>query len=170
MIRFSKKLLRRLKLNIYKKRGAQISKDLRLTGDLTIGSEPYLVSIGKNVTISGGVTMHTHDGGSWIFRRNKRYKNLIRYGRVTINENCFVGHGSTIMPGVKIGPNSVIGAGSIVTKDVPPNTIVAGVPARIIYTKEEYLQKLLRDVPQYDEEIFKNNKKHMLLELYPYPW
>ena len=49
-----------------------------------------------------------------------------------IGENCFIGAHSLIMPGVKIGNNSIVAAGSIVTKDVPPFTIVAGNPAKII--------------------------------------
>lgn len=170
MIRKLKHMYKNYKLNRYKKNGAQISDDLRLTGELTIGSEPYLVSIGKNVTISGRVTIHTHDGGSWVFRKNPKYKNLIRFGRVTINDNCFIGYGSTIMPGVTIGPNSVIGAGSVVTKDVPQNMVYAGIPAKPIYSTDEYLKRLISDVPKYNEEVFNINKKEELLKLYPYPW
>ena len=47
-----------------------------------------------------------------------------------------------IMPGVTIGDNVIIGAGSIVTKDIPSNSIVAGVPAKIISTKEKYIVKV----------------------------
>ena len=48
---------------------------------------------------------------------------------------------SIILPDVTIGPNSIVGAGSIVVKDVPPNTVVAGVPAREVATVDEYIEK-----------------------------
>ena len=51
---------------------------------------------------------------------------------VEIKPNCFVGGGATILPGVTIGPNSIVGAGAVVFEDVPPFSIVAGNPARVI--------------------------------------
>ena len=56
-------------------------------------------------------------------------------GRVEINENAFVGIGSTIVEKVTIGKNAIIGAGSVVLENVPDNSIVAGVPAKIIKSK-----------------------------------
>jgi len=53
-----------------------------------------------------------------------------KQGKVVLKKNCRIGTHSTIMPGVTIGENSVVGAHSFVTKDVPPNTTVAGVPAK----------------------------------------
>ena len=52
--------------------------------------------------------------------------------KVTLGKNVWVGAHATILPGVKIGDNAVIAAGAVVTKDVPANTVVAGVPARVI--------------------------------------
>jgi acetyltransferase-like isoleucine patch superfamily enzyme len=49
-----------------------------------------------------------------------------------IGDRCFIGARSIVMPGVRIGDQSIVGAGSVVTKDVPPNCIVAGNPARVI--------------------------------------
>lgn len=170
MIGTLKKLKRMYRIYKLKKRGVQISSDCRITGKLTIGSEPYLVSIGKRVTISDKVVMHTHDGGSWIFRQDKENKYLIRYGRVVVHDNCYIGHSAIILPGVEIGPNSVVGAGAIVTKSVPPNTVVAGVPAQHICTTDEYLDNLKNKVPEYDEGRFLTDRKKILLEYYPYPW
>lgn len=82
------------------------------------------VTIGKNSFISHG-TMFTNDLfdspdiNSWIMR--KTY----------VGDNVRIGSNTTILP-VKIGDNSIIGAGSVVTKDVPPNCIVAGNPAKIL--------------------------------------
>lgn len=54
--------------------------------------------------------------------------------KVTLGKNVWVGAHATILPGVTVGDNAVIAAGAVVTKDVPANTVVAGVPAKIIKT------------------------------------
>ncbi len=57
---------------------------------------------------------------------------------IVIEKNVWIATGATILGGVTIGENSVVGAGAVVTKDVPPNSFVAGVPAKIIRSFEEY--------------------------------
>lgn len=52
--------------------------------------------------------------------------------QVVLRRGCWIGANVTILPGVTIGENAVVGAGSIVTRDVPPRTVVAGNPARVI--------------------------------------
>lgn len=64
-----------------------------------------------------------------------------RIGRVDIGNNVFIGASTIILPGVKIGDNSVVGANSTVCKDVPANVVVAGSPARIICTIKEYIDR-----------------------------
>jgi len=58
--------------------------------------------------------------------------NNLEFKEVSIEDGCDIGMGSIILPGVKIGEGSIIGAGSVVTKDVSPYSVVAGVPARIL--------------------------------------
>lgn len=53
---------------------------------------------------------------------------------VTIKKNAWIGADATIMPGVTVGENAVVAAGALVTKDVPDNTLVAGIPARVVKT------------------------------------
>lgn len=134
------------------------------------GSEPYLISIGTHVTISTGVTFITHDGGTWVFRHRPEFRNVIKYGRIVIHDNCFIGHGSTIMPGVSIDPNAVVAAHSLVAKNVPPQTVVGGTPARVLMTTQEYADKSLARSPSYNLEAYRNNKIQELLRLYPRPW
>ena len=134
------------------------------------GSEPYLVSIGSHVTISGRVTFITHDGGTWVFREQSAYREVIKYGRITVHDNCFIGFGSVLMPGVSIGPNSVVAAGAVVTRDVPPNTVHGGVPAKLICSVQEYAERSLQKTPKYDPAAYRTDKVKELLRLYPRPW
>lgn len=95
----------------------------------------WLVSIGENSVITNGVTILAHDGST---------RNLARYtkvGRVLIGKNTFIGVKSIILPGVKIGDNVIIGAGSVVTKDIPSGSVAAGNPAVVIGSTAEYLKK-----------------------------
>jgi acetyltransferase-like isoleucine patch superfamily enzyme len=57
-------------------------------------------------------------------------------GSILIKKNAWIGAGATILPGVTIGENSIVAAGAVVTKDVPDNCIVGGIPAKFIKTIE----------------------------------
>ncbi|MBN8694113.1 MAG: acyltransferase [Bacteroidetes bacterium] len=117
--------------------GVRIGSNSRFTGKrIYFGSEPYLIEIGDNVTITSGVKFQTHDGGVALFRNEIQGLNV--FGNIKIGNNVFIGEDAMIMYGVTIGDNVVIGARSVVTKSVPANTVVAGVPARVIKTLEEY--------------------------------
>lgn len=152
------------------KQGAQIGENSQILGIPRFGSEPYLVSIGNEVTITAGVNFITHDGAVRVFKSNpQKYDGKIhKFGRIVVYDNSFVGLGSTIMPGVSIGPNSVVAAGSVVTKNVPPNTIVGGNPAKPIMTIDDYYNKLLTNTPA--DLNLKSGKKEGILKEYPYPW
>ena len=87
------------------------------------------VNIGDNVLIAPNVSIYTAGHPLHADTRKTGYE----YGiPVTIGDNVWIGGNSIIMPGVTVGCNSVIGAGSVVTKDVPDWTVVAGNPARVI--------------------------------------
>jgi acetyltransferase-like isoleucine patch superfamily enzyme len=124
----------------FRDQGAQIGDDCRIL-IRNLGSEPYLIRIGNHCTIAGEVAFMTHDGGAWVF--TEELPSLQRFGAIEIFENCFIGFGAILMPNVHIGPNSIVGAGAVVTKDVPPNTVVAGCPAKPICNLEEYKRKVL---------------------------
>jgi acetyltransferase-like isoleucine patch superfamily enzyme len=162
--------INRYRLRKLIKQGLQIADDCRLVSMPDFGSECYLISIGKHVTITSNVTFITHDGGSWVFRDQPKYKEVIKYGRITIHDNCFIGFGTILMPGISIGPNSVVASGSVVTKDIPPNSVAAGVPARVIKSVEGYAEACLTGMPVYDREAYRRDKVAELLRLYPRPW
>jgi acetyltransferase-like isoleucine patch superfamily enzyme len=148
-----------------RKKGVTIGSNCKLNGHPNWGSEPYLIDLGNHVELSGDVAFITHDGATWCFRDEEKYKNVIRYGKISIKDNCFIGMRSTIMPGVSIGPNSIVGTGSLVTKDVPEGCVYAGIPARFICTMEEYKQKCLQQTPQYDVNFYCSNKREAILRM-----
>lgn len=138
--------LRHWRLNSYlrrlQKRGLKVGENFRFHGDFMIdGAHPYLVEIGDNVIISTGVWIYSHDAAMW---RDLTY---YRIQKTVLKSNCGVGARATILPGVTIGENAVVAAGAIVTRDVPPNTIVAGNPAKPIGSYSDYIaaQKVLCD-------------------------
>ena len=91
------------------------------------------ITIGKNVLFGPNVSIYTAGHPIHPDSRNSGYE----YGiPVTIGDNVWIGGNVSICPGVTIGENSVIGAGSVVLKDVPPNTVAAGNPCRVIRTLE----------------------------------
>lgn len=112
------------------------------------GTEPWLIRIGNRVCISNDVTFVNH-GLVWPFE--DKHESLTRFGKIEIGDNCQIGIRATILPGVTIGENSIVGACSVVTKDVPAGVVVAGNPARVICTLDEYEKKCLEehiDIPR----------------------
>ena len=101
-------------------------------------SEPYLITIGNNCAITHDVSIHTHGGG----RATRQIcSNFDMFGKVVIEDWAYIGAYSQIMPGVTIGEGALVAAGSVVTKSVPPHTVVGGNPARYICTTEEFYER-----------------------------
>lgn len=150
--------------NIALSKGMKVGNNVRIMGGINFGSEPYLIELGNDVTISFNVTFVNHDGGTWVFRDMKEYKNIIKYGKIRIGDRSFIGCNTIILPGVTIGSRCVVGAGSVVTKDIPNGKVVAGNPARVIMTTEEYAKKTNNNMSSIDFEKYNANKKEYLLE------
>jgi acetyltransferase-like isoleucine patch superfamily enzyme len=112
-----------------------------ITGDPTVGSGTWIgaftvldgsggLIIGEGVDISSGVHIYTHSSAKRCVS-GRSYDKVDRLP-VVIGDRAFIGANSTILMGVRIGTESIVAAGSVVTKDVPDRTIVSGVPARPI--------------------------------------
>ncbi|KAA8810661.1 DapH/DapD/GlmU-related protein [Lactobacillus crispatus] len=94
-----------------------------------------LITIGDNCILTN-CSILAHDDSP------RMYFSYRRLGKVIIGNNCFIGLGAVILPGVTIGDNVIVGAGSIVTHDIPANTVIAGNPAKVIMTVKDYVNKI----------------------------
>lgn len=126
----------------FRKQGAKIGEDCSIQIDY-LASEPYLVEIGNNVAIAPGVSLITHDGASFIFRED--FPTLRYFGKIIIEDNCFIGGGSMITAGVRIGKGSIVGPLSVVLRDVKPGSMVIGNPAIQVSTVEKYRGRCLQE-------------------------
>lgn len=106
-------------------------------------TDPWHVRLGNNVHLTG-CTLFGHDGAVNMIKQGFGLA-VDAVGKIEIRDNVFVGHQAIVMPGVTIGPNAIVGAGSVVTKDVPPNTVVAGIPARALCSLEDYIARRVRE-------------------------
>ena len=113
------------------------SKPSAVLIDLT---RPWLIDIGQNVQITIGVKILTH-GYDWSVLKGKYGEVLGSAGKVTIGDNCFIGMNTVILKGTTIGNNTIIGAGSVVTGGYPSDCVLAGNPAKVICSLDEYREK-----------------------------
>ena len=98
-----------------------------------------------NIKVASGVRFITHDiFGDVILYKNNMDLHIRRVGKITIGNNVLIGSNSMIMYDVTIGDNVIIAAGSCVTKDVPANSIVGGVPAKVIGSFDDYEKKFMK--------------------------
>lgn len=145
--------------------GVRVGTGCRLLGmdSWTFGSEPYLVTLGDHVSITGGVRFITHDGGVWVLRDEE--PNLDMFGPITVGNNVFIGLNVLVMPGVTIGNHCVIGAGAVVTHDVPSGSIAVGVPARVVGTTSAYRERSVQN-GHFLRHLPADEKRHQLENLF----
>ena len=119
-----------------RRRGMHIGKGVNLPMSTWIDvSHCFLITIGDNCGFGDLCVILAHDA------MPNEYIDATRIGRVTIHESCHFGVRTVILPGVEIGPMSIVGANSVVTSNIPPHTVATGNPAKVVCTLEEYLER-----------------------------
>lgn len=131
-------------VDILRRMGVKIGDDCRVWGMPILGTEPYFIEIGEGTTVSGCVTFLTHDGSlnaCQSYYPNWNRKIQVPLGRIKIGKRCFIGIHAIILPGITIGDDCVVGAGSVVTKNIPSGEVWGGNPARFIKKTKQLSKK-----------------------------
>jgi acetyltransferase-like isoleucine patch superfamily enzyme len=125
---------KRLRLESFGSASLTIGNNVRITWDCHIGALES-VTIGDNVLIGSKTIITDHFHGEideFNLSIPPSERKLFFKGPVVIEKNVWIGEAVAIMPGVRVGENSIIGANAVVTRDIPKNSVVAGNPARVI--------------------------------------
>lgn len=136
-------------ISFLRKKGVLIGSNFKIRGpirniliDIT---RPSLVTIGNNVEVNRNFTLLTHDMVAGLFRT--KYSDFLpSSGPVKIGDNVRFGVNCTVLKNVTINDNCFIAAGSVVTKDIPANSIAGGVPARVICSLDDYYNRRKKEV------------------------
>ena len=117
-------------------------------------SEAYLIELGNHVRVAKNTHFFTH-GGLWSQRFNHPDLILEQFGKIKVGDYSYIGDSCLIMPGVEIGKNCIVGAGSVVTKSVTDGMMVAGNPAKIIGKTEDMVQRVAAKCPIKSKDFYK---------------
>ena len=123
-----------------------------------------LISFGNNVVVARNVDFVTHDITYAVLNRlpqeeRQLFKFKERIGCIDICDNVFIGSNSIILYDTRIGPNVIIGSGSVVTKDCEPNSVYAGVPARRIGSFEDFVKRRAKQETSFEASTTTHNQQ-----------
>lgn len=130
-------------INNLVKNGLQLGTNVQIMEPFFLDPDHcFLISIGSNCTLAPNVRLIAHDAST------KRHLGYTRMGKITIGDNCFIGDSTIILPNADVGNNSIVGAGSIVNKNIPCEVVAAGNPAKVICSIHDYLEKIRKRAEQ----------------------
>lgn len=179
-MRFVKKIKESIKKRIYpNKYSSEAFTKYLQSGGAKVGQGTYFydpmhtvvdetslpfIEIGNNCRITSEVIILAHDYSYAVMR--PIYHNMVcKAGITKIGNNVFIGMRAIILMGTTIGDNVVVGAGAVVSGEIPSNVVVAGNPARIICTLEEYYQKNITRIEEYARISYERKKEYLHREL-----
>lgn len=117
-------------------RGMRLGDDVWLPASTWIDPDYcFLITIGDHCGFGEECLVLAHDA------QMDEFLDAARIGQVLIHESCHIGARTTILPGVEIGPRTIVGANSVVSRSLPADTVCAGNPARVVCSLDEYLFK-----------------------------
>ena len=152
ILEYYKRRRRERYLGLLRSRGLQLAADASIEDGFFLDpSHCYLISIGSRVTFAPNVRLIAHDAST------KRLLGASRLGRIVIEDGCFLGDSVVVLPGVTIGRSSIIGAGSVVTRSIPPGSVAVGNPAKVLFSVEEYAARqraLMAEGRRFSEEYW----------------
>lgn len=124
-----------------KKEGLVVGSHFQILDDVIIDRHHcWHITIGNHVTLAPRVHILAHDAST------KRFLNYTKIGKVSIGDYVFIGASAIILPGVCIGSNVIIGAGSVVVGDIPNDVVAAGNPAKIVCTIDEFVKRRKKEM------------------------
>ncbi|MET3535513.1 acyltransferase [Chryseobacterium limigenitum] len=152
-------LLNKASLEAAKYQGMKVGKNFNMPDKIYFGTEPYLIEIGNDVSIAGGVRFVNHGGTANLLKKIPGYEDARIVGRIKIGNNCMLGLNSVIMQDVQVGNNCILGANSVLSQSMPDNTVFIGNPAQFLCTVEDYGDIVLKNNPSYPRELETDKKK-----------
>lgn len=140
MFEFTKKILKKIlgrkneNIKDLRKRGVKIGENVDILNSTIDIGHGFLISIGNNVTITGA-TILAHDAST------KKPLGFSKVGKVEIGNDVFIGINAIVLMNTKICDKVIIGAGAVVTGEIPSNSVVVGNPFKIISSYDDYIEK-----------------------------
>lgn len=136
---------RKIRPAILRRLGAKVGKDVFIGDYVHVDlNHSDLIEIEDGVNIAGDVRFLCHKKDLSNYKIGDIYgMQPYKYGKIHLCKNCAIGTGALVMPGVTVGEGAIVGAGAMITKDIPAWTLALGVPAKVVkeFPKREYVEK-----------------------------